>query len=82
MTSTIRHITIDCHDHHLLARFWAAVLGYPENPNGPNDPESLLIDPKGLQPGLLLPVPEPKTVRNRMHSTWNPICSATLKSSG
>lgn len=47
MTSTIRHITIECRDHHVLAHFWSAVLGYvedPENPNGPDDPEALLID--------------------------------------
>jgi predicted enzyme related to lactoylglutathione lyase/uncharacterized damage-inducible protein DinB len=71
MHARIRHVTIDCHDPFDLARFWATVLGYtddPDNPNAPGDPEALIIDPRGRHPGLLfIPVPEPKTVKNRLH---------------
>ncbi|MCU1498310.1 MAG: hypothetical protein JWM47_2263 [Acidimicrobiales bacterium] len=70
-TSTIRHITVDCRAPYALARFWAAALGFtddPGNPNAPGDPEALIVDPRGLHPGLLfLPVPEPKVVKNRVH---------------
>ncbi len=75
MTSTIRHLTIDCRDPYALAQFWAGALAFvddPDNPNRPGDPEALLVDPRGLHPGLLfLPVPEPKTAKNRMHLDWD-----------
>lgn len=71
MTSRIRHITFDCRDPYRQARFWAEVLGFvdePDNPNEPDDPEALVVDPKGLHPGLLfVPVPEPKELKNRIH---------------
>lgn len=71
MTSRIRHITIDCHDPWSLAVFWSTALGFvddSDNPNAPGDPEALLVDPKGLHPGLLfLPVGEPKATKNRVH---------------
>ncbi len=71
MPSRIRHVTIDCHQPYPLARFWAAVLGFvddPEDPNHPDDPEAALVDPTGRHPGLLfLPVPEAKDLKNRVH---------------
>ena len=71
MTSRIRHITVDCRDPYELARFWSAALGFvddPDDPNAPGDPEALIVDPRGLHPGLLfLPVPEPKSAKNRVH---------------
>jgi catechol 2,3-dioxygenase-like lactoylglutathione lyase family enzyme len=71
MHSRIRHVTIDCHDPYSQAAFWADVLGFvedPDNPNAPDDPEALIIDPSGRHPGLLfIPVPEPKSVKNRIH---------------
>jgi hypothetical protein len=71
MHTRIRHVTIDCHDPYRLAQFWAGILGYtddPDNPNAADDPEALIIDPRGLHPGLLfIPVPEHKTVKNRIH---------------
>jgi catechol 2,3-dioxygenase-like lactoylglutathione lyase family enzyme len=70
MTALPRHITFDCADPYLLANFWSQVTGYqedPENPNEPDDPEGFLAGPEG-QPGLLFViVPEPKTVKNRVH---------------
>ncbi len=75
MTSNVRHITIDCADHYRLATFWSEVTGYqedPDNPNAPDDPESLIVPPDG-GPGLLfVPVPEPKTMKNRVHLDLQP----------
>lgn len=70
MTVRIRTITFDCTNHYPLAQFWSEVTGYgeaPDNPNLPADPESLLIAPDGSAALLFLPVPEPKTVKNRVH---------------
>jgi len=76
VTSRVRHLTFDCRDPHLLARFWAAAIGYvddPEDPNHPDDPEALLVDPAGLGPGLLfVPVPEGKQGKNRLHLDLQP----------
>ena len=70
MTARPRNVTFDCADPYALARFWGQVTGYredPENPNEPDDPEGYLAGPDG-QPGLLfIAVPEPKTVKNRVH---------------
>ena len=70
MTARPRNITFDCADPYLLATFWSQVTGYQEDPedgNEPGDPEGYLAGPDG-QPGLLfIPVPEPKTVKNRVH---------------
>jgi len=71
MSTRIRQITVDCHDAYALASFWSAVLGFvddPDDPNHPDDPEAVILDPQGLHPGLLfIPVPEGKTVKNRLH---------------
>jgi hypothetical protein len=70
MTARVRNITFDCADPYALAGFWSQVTGYredPENGNLPDDPEALLVGPDG-QPNLLfITVPEPKTVKNRVH---------------
>lgn len=71
MTARIRHVTIDCHDPIAQAAFWAHALGFieePDNPNSPDDPEALIIDPLGRHPGVLfIRVPESKSVKNRVH---------------
>jgi predicted enzyme related to lactoylglutathione lyase len=70
MTARVRNITFDCADPYTLAGFWSQVTGYredPENDNQPDDPEAFLAGPDG-QPNLLfITVPEPKTVKNRVH---------------
>jgi uncharacterized damage-inducible protein DinB len=73
----IRHLTVDCREPYALARFWAEVLGYDDHPDDPNHPdhsEALIVDPAGLHPGLLFTrVPEPKSVKNRLHLDLQPI---------
>ncbi|PSL05427.1 hypothetical protein CLV30_104297 [Haloactinopolyspora alba] len=76
MPSTVRHITVDCaapHEPYGLAEFWSKVLDYPLHPDDePGDDEVLLDMPDG-QPGLLfIRVPEPKTVKNRIHLDLEP----------
>jgi hypothetical protein len=63
MTVRIQSITIDCADHYRLAEFWSQVTGWqedPENPNRPDDPESLLVSPDRQLHMLFIPVPESK----------------------
>ena len=60
-------IVVDCHDHRAIAQWWADVLG-----------ASCVADPRGFStvagiPGApfadldFVPVPEPKTLKNRLH---------------
>ncbi|HET9167795.1 MAG TPA: VOC family protein [Actinospica sp.] len=70
MSLRIRHITLDCTDPYRLARFWADLLGYRENPRDPNRPEAgeaLILDPHGTAGLLFIRVPERKAVKNRVH---------------
>ena len=76
MTAHIRHITVDCADPFTLVRFWAQVTGYaedPANPNLPDDPEMLILPPDGSAGLLFIRVPEPKTVKNRVHLDLMPV---------
>ena len=69
MAARIRNVTVDCRDWRPLVAFWAAAAALsedPENPNEPDDPEGLLVGPDGISL-LFLPVPEPKTVKHRLH---------------
>jgi catechol 2,3-dioxygenase-like lactoylglutathione lyase family enzyme len=81
MSLRIRHITVDCADPYALARFWAQLLGYREDPGEPNRPggnEALLLDPQGSAGLLFLRVPEPKVVKNRVHFDVWPQAAAGL----
>jgi len=74
MTSLVRNITVDCADARALGAFWAEVLGgvlYEDNE--PAVPEVLVSIGEGSGPGLLfLPVPEGKTIKNRLHLDLQP----------
>ncbi|GGY52231.1 VOC family protein [Streptomyces omiyaensis] len=71
MSSLVRHVTIDCADAYALARFWAEVLDAKvSDDDRPGDPEAL-VESGGA--GLLfIRVPEPKTVKNRVHLDVQP----------
>jgi predicted enzyme related to lactoylglutathione lyase len=76
MTVELRSITIDCADHYALMQFWSGVTGWPQdpdNPNDPGDPESLLVAPDRRLQLLFIPVPEAKTVKNRVHLDVVPV---------
>jgi predicted enzyme related to lactoylglutathione lyase len=75
-------IVIDCADPSKLIAFWASALDYDiQFPTGSEEERQLLakhprlegsaaaaLDPEGIRPRLFLQrVPEPKTVKNRLH---------------
>jgi predicted enzyme related to lactoylglutathione lyase len=68
MTTSVVGLSIDCADAAVLAGFWAEVLGRPVNPGA--DAERAAIDATDPASGPRLSfqkVPEPKTVKNRLH---------------
>ncbi len=70
MTSRIASITYDCVAWEPLVAFWAAALGFaddPDDPNRPGDPAGLIQAPDGSVNLLFIPVPEDKQVKNRLH---------------
>jgi predicted enzyme related to lactoylglutathione lyase len=65
----VRSITVDCADPYRQALFWSEVTGWqedPGDPNNPGDPEGRIVSPQGFSL-LFIPVPEGKTVKNRVH---------------
>ena len=68
MTMSVAGLSIDCADAATLAGFWSEVLGRPVNPGA--DAENAAIDaadPAGGPRLAFHTVPEPKTVKNRLH---------------
>ncbi len=59
-------LVLDCAEPESLATFWSGALGYESLGEAGN--YVLLVSPTPGQPKLLLQrVPEPKTIKNRMH---------------
>ena len=72
MASKFTELIVDCSDPARLAEFWSAVLGW--QPTGRYAPAVELADPAGVGPTLVfIPVPEPKTSKNRLHIDVNPV---------
>ncbi|MFJ6052613.1 VOC family protein [Streptomyces sp. NPDC092307] len=75
MVSVVQNVAIDCSDAYELARFWSEVTGRPLHPEvRPGDQETVVM----LAEGPLLyfnQVPEPKTVKNRIHLCLRPTTS-------
>lgn len=81
--ATLKDVVFDCRHPASLARFWATVLdGYAVAPyddeelarlraigvDDPEDDPSVLVEAPGVAPRLFFNrVPEPKTVKNRVH---------------
>ncbi|HUY50672.1 MAG TPA: VOC family protein [Streptosporangiaceae bacterium] len=66
MPSRFYHLCIDSHDPRALARFWSAALDQPVLLEA--DDEVVVGADLQAYPGLcFLPVPEGKTVKNRLH---------------
>ena len=68
MTTSVIGLSIDCADPSTLAAFWSEVLGRPVIPGA--DTENAAIDATNPTSGPRLAfhkVPEPKTVKNRLH---------------
>ncbi|MDK1474664.1 VOC family protein [Streptomyces sp. 549] len=81
MAARFKDLALDAVDHQSLADWWCAALGYARRgaPSGtlPPAPEwpVPIHDPRGQGPLIWLnPVPEPKTVKNRMHlDVWGDV---------
>jgi predicted enzyme related to lactoylglutathione lyase len=64
----LRNVVLDCLDPAALAVFWSAVLGYRLEREASDDRAAILVAPDGAPPRLYLQrVPEPKSVKNRVH---------------
>ena len=72
MVSVLQNVAVDCADAYELARFWSEVTGCPLHPEDkPGDPDIDVMLPEG--PLLHFnQVPEPKTVKNRVHLCLRP----------
>ncbi|MFF9343399.1 MULTISPECIES: VOC family protein [unclassified Streptomyces] len=75
MNSVVQNVAVDCADAYGLARFWSAVTGGPLHPDDvPGSRETQVLLPEG--PVLYFnQVPEPKTVKNRLHLCLRPTTS-------
>jgi len=71
--ATFKDLCLDAADHQTQADWWCRVLGYErrglaDGSPRPADWPALIVDPDGKGPMLwLVPVPEGKVVKNRMH---------------
>jgi hypothetical protein len=77
MTSKFTELAVDCADPGGLARFWCAVLGYQVRSEEDGfvtiGPAVAPDRPGPVPPSLTFaPVPEAKTVKNRLHIDVNP----------
>ena len=75
MVSMVQNVAIDCSDAYELARFWSEVTGCSLHPQDrPGDRETEVMLPGG--PVLFFnQVPEPKTIKNRIHLCLRPTTS-------
>ena len=71
-----KDLCLDALDHQALADWWCAALGYVRRDSldavddepRPAEWPIPIVDPSGAGPLMwIVPVPEPKTVKNRMH---------------
>jgi predicted enzyme related to lactoylglutathione lyase len=74
MNNTIEGVSIDCARPWELAQFWSSLLGWPIDDDGGPDDDEVQISPRtaGPAPLLFIKVPEPKTVKNRIHLDIKP----------
>jgi Glyoxalase-like domain len=80
VTSKFTELVVDCHDPKAVAEFWCEVLGYriiDEDPTGVAiaglDSETMREMAGPIPPTIVfVPVPEGKTVKNRLHIDVNP----------
>ena len=72
MASEFSELCVDCTDTEKVGRFWSEVLGYEMD--GPDeDGDVVLTGPDGSGPEILFqPVPEKKSVKNRLHLDVTP----------
>ena len=72
MGSRFTELVVDATDPERLGRFWSAVLGW--QPTGRYEGAVEIAAPGGGGPSLtFVPVPEAKTIKNRLHIDLNPV---------
>jgi Glyoxalase-like domain len=65
-----KDLCLDANDHQALTDWWCRALGYTRRGGDERPPEWAvpIVDPTGIGPLIwIVPVPERKTVKNRMH---------------
>jgi hypothetical protein len=68
MSNSLFAVAIDCADAPALARFWAGVLGRQVAEDATSEHVVLLADGDTSGPPIVFnKVPEPKTIKNRLH---------------
>ncbi|MBV9329332.1 MAG: VOC family protein, partial [Chloroflexi bacterium] len=78
MGARFTELVIDCRDPNRVAEFWAAVLAYDVIDRGPNGEVEIGASrgssgsASGAPTLVFVPVPEGKTVKNRIHIDVNP----------
>lgn len=73
VTCFVSHTTVDCSNAYQLSQWWKQVLGYvDDDPNEPGQPECAIRDEETGHVILFLEVPEPKSVKNRIHFDLRP----------
>ncbi|MCW2544437.1 MAG: glyoxalase/bleomycin resistance protein/dioxygenase [Frankiales bacterium] len=72
MTSRIYNTSVDCADPWELAQFWSQVLAKPIDPDCSPGDEEVAVQLGDDSDLLFMRVPEPKTVKNRMHLCLEP----------
>ena len=74
-------INFDCEDWRLVAKFWKEFLGYWDDPDRASysDPDAgiMIVGPEGTTPLVFVHVPEPKSVKNRIHFELRPSGDST-----
>lgn len=80
MTAVLSEIVVDAADALAQARWWAEVLGWTVHTD-PDEPGFAAIEPPDASVGavtvLFAQVPEPKTVKNRVHLDVRPADGTT-----
>ena len=71
MASRWEQLVVDCADPARLARWWAEALGYQIVHEAPDEVE-IRRHPDEMPGVLFTPVPEAKTVKNRLHIDLRP----------
>ena len=72
MAVRFSELLVDAVDPPALARWWGAALGWPVTED--DDEGTEIADPGGTGPKIVfVPVPEPKTVKNRLHIDLSPV---------
>ncbi|MGI8578267.1 MAG: VOC family protein [Nocardioidaceae bacterium] len=79
MSSVIQNICVDCASPYALAQFWSQVLDLPVHPDNEPDDEEVGVPLAEGRELLFIKVPEPKTVKNRLHLCLRPQQSRDLE---